>query len=721
MRRQSATAVVYSHTVRLSSVNLGHWRATGAVLALALIAAMGWWVSRPATRRVPGLNVLLITIDTLRADAVGAYGRPGAPTPRIDQLAQGGVRFDDAHAHNVVTLPSHANILSGRLPTDHGIRDNAGFRLPADVETLATHLRRAGYRTAAFVSAFPLESRFGLAEGFEMYDDRFADAGPRPAFLIQERSAARTVALASEWLDAAGDGPWFAWVHVYEPHFPYDPPEPFASRWPGDPYLGEVAAADAALAPLLDPIVAAGAGGRTLVVVTSDHGESLGEHGEAGHGIFAYEAALRVPLVMYQPQLFRESVVDAPVAHVDVMPTVLDALALPVPSGLAGRSLLPVVAGTERGADPTVYFEALSGSLSRGWAPLVGIIQSGVKYIDLPVPELYDLRADPGEARNLAASDPARAAALRARLDAFRTPAPTQARTESAEARARLRSLGYLAGGAAPPAAGYTEDDDPKRLIGLDAMLQETVERYLAGDLQGALARSRALVRRRPSMAVSWMQLAHLEREAGDLRAAVDSMQRAVALSPGDGVPLALLGAYLTEAGRAREAADLLDVPSRAPDADAELLSTRALALARLGRMDEALAVLARARDRDPSSATLLVHVGTVQLMGGDRAAARAAFAEATRLNPDAARAHSSLGVLALEDGRIDEAAQHWRAAIALDPGEHDKILALGITLARAGRPDDARAPFEFFAAHAPSSRYGPDLDRVRAWLNGAR
>lgn len=709
----------------LSSPKATGWaRPAGVVLVLALLGTAGWWHwrgSRAPLQRGPGLNILLITIDTLRADAVGAYGRAGAPTPAIDRVARAGVRFADAHAHNVVTLPSHANLLSGRLPLDHGVRDNGGFRLPSDVETLATHLQRQGYRTGAFVSAFPLAARFGLDAGFDVYDDRFADAGPRPAFLVQERAGDKTVAAARQWLDAAGDQPWFSWVHVFEPHFPYEPPEPFRSRWSGDLYLGEVAAADAALASLVDPILAAGADGRTLVVITSDHGESLGEHGEASHGIFAYEAALRVPLVIYQPTLFAPRVVDAPVQHVDLLPTLLDALALPIPDGLAGRSLLPAMAGTERGVEPTVYFEALSGSLNRGWAPLQGLIRNGFKYIDLPIPELYDLGTDPGELRSLVSSHHETVDDLRTRLDRLRMAEPRQAATQvSADTRERLRSLGYVSG-AAGPRERYTEDDDPKRLIALDTMLQEIAGRYLGGDLPGALERSRALVRRRPSMAVSWMQLAHLEREAGDLRAAIDGMQRAVALSPGDAEPLALLGAYLTEAGRAREAADLLEGVSREPHADAELLTTRALALGRLGRFEEALAAVGRARARDPSSATLLVHLGTVQLMAGNRPAAQEAFTEAARLNPEAARAHSSLGALALEDGRVDQASAHWRAAAALDPREHDRILSLGIALAGAGREAEARACFEFFAANAPPARYRSELARVRAWLNGAR
>lgn len=665
--------------------------------------------------------MLLITIDTLRADAVGAYGRAGGPTPWIDRLAEAGVRFPQARAHNVVTLPSHVNILTGRLPPDHGVRDNGGFRLSPDVETLAPLLKARGYRTAAFVSAFPLESRFGLARGFDVYDDRFAEAGRRPAFLIQERPAGRTVARAREWIETAGAASWFCWIHVYEPHYPYEPPEPFASRWPGDPYAGEVAAADAALAPVLEPILAAGEAGRTLVVLTSDHGESLGEHGEATHGVFAYEAALRVPLVFYQPRLFAPRVADTAAGHADIFPTVLDALAIPPPSGLGGRSLRPALTGADGTEAPALYFEALSASLTRGWAPLIGVVRNGEKYIDLPIPELYDVRADPGEARNLAGTEPARTASLRALLEPFRAatrPRPTH--QESADARERLRSLGYVTGaGAEHPR--YTTDDDPKRLIHLDAVLQDVVGRYLAGDLPGALARCRELARRRPQMAISWMHLAQLERESGNLGPAVDALRTAVALTPGNAEPLALLGAYLTEAGRAREAADLLAAHAGGPDADAEVLTARALALSRLGQMDDALAALARLRERDPTSAMVLVHIGTIQLTGGRRAAARESFEEAVRLNPDAARAHSSLGVLAVEDGRLDRAVEHWKAAVSLDPREHDTVLGVGLAFARSGRTAEARRCFEFFAASAPPARYARELERVRAYLEGSR
>src|SRR5256885_7112859 len=402
----------------------------------------------PAVSRRAGLDVLLITIDTLRADAVGAYGNRRASTPTIDRLAGAGIRFADAHAHTVTTLASHANILSGRYPADHGVHDNSGFLFPDTIETLGTLLKARGYRTGAFVSAYPLDSRFGLARGFDVYDDSFVDAQPRPAFLEQERPGVETRALARQWIESRRPGqPFFCWVHLYEPHFPYAPPEPFAARFLSDAYLGEVAAADAALAPLLDPVLATAHRRPPLLGLTAAHGESLGEHGETTHGIFAYEATLRVPLIVFQPELFSARVVREPARHVDILPTILDALSIAAPDSLPGRSLLPLVSGRSAdavGADTSaypIYFESLSGSLNRGWAPLRGVIRDHFKYIDLPIPELYDLDRDANEQHNIATSAPERVGRMRPLLEAVRASAPrAERRPETADARERLRT-----------------------------------------------------------------------------------------------------------------------------------------------------------------------------------------------------------------------------------------------------------------------------------------
>jgi arylsulfatase A-like enzyme/Tfp pilus assembly protein PilF len=673
--------------------------------------------STTAVSREHGLNVLLITVDTLRADAVGAYGQPGGVTPWIDRLATGGARFTNAHAQNVLTLPSHANILSGRLPGDHGVRDNAGFRFPATMDTIATLLKSHGYNTGAFISAFPLESRFGLSRSFDFYDDRFADAA-RPAFLIQERTGRETTTRAVRWLETQWEKPWFCWVHIYEPHFPYSPVEPFASRFPGDPYHGEVAAADASLAPLLESIVQAGKNSRTLVVLTSDHGESLGDHGEATHGVFAYEATLKVPLVIYQPRLFSPAVVDAPAQHVDLLPTILDALALPAPAGLPGRSLLPTIAGNDQpSANHATYFEALSATLNRRWAPLDGVIQDRVKYIDLPIPELYDLSTDPREERNLASAEPARVEALRTLLGRFRRDNPTAPQRQTAETRERLRSLGYLAASGNSLTARYTEADDPKRLIALDAVMQDVTSLYLGGNLQAAATRCRELIGRRPEMPLSYLYLAHIERERGQLDSGVEALRRAVDLAPDNAEAVALLGAYLTQAGKAAEASVTLERYERNHEPDVEVLTSHGLALAKLGRTQDALAILEQARQLDSSNAMLLVHDATIRLMGSDRDGARRQFEAALRMNPDLARAHSSLGILDVEDRRLVDAATHWKAATSADPREFETILGIGLSLQREGRTAEARAALEFFVANAPPERFSKQIDRARQLL----
>jgi len=690
--------------------------AAGGGLALALAALVGWSRFPGPLRREPGLDVLLITIDTLRADALGCYGNGTVETPWIDRLAAGGVRFDQAHAQNVVTLPSHANILSGRYPLDHGVRDNSGFRFPNGADTLATLLKRAGYVTGAFVSAFPLDSRFGLDRGFDVYDDRLGDPEARTAFLMPERSGARTVEQAQKWRAAQGTARTFTWIHLYEPHFPYLPPEPFASRYAQSPYHGEVAYTDSLLGPVLEPLLGAGKEGHTLVVLTSDHGEGLGEHGEKTHGIFAYDSTLRVPLILYAPRLFGPRAPVERVRHIDILPTVLDALGLEAPKDSSGRSLIALAAG--RGAAPAPsYFEALSSSVNRGWAPLTGMAQDRFKFIDLPIPELYDLEADPHELTNIAAAQPRVVETIRAQLARLRAADRSIARgDESAEARERLASLGY-ASATAPGRARYTQDDDPKRLIGLDAAVQEVVTLYQAGHLEAALARVKGVLEQRPDMPLALVHLAFLQREAGDLEGAVATLRHSIAFHPEETDTAALLGAYLNEAGRAREAAAMLAVYADRKDPDLDVLMARGAALAQIGRTQDAIETFNRALAIDPSNAAAKANLGTVSLGINDYPRARALLEEALVLDPDVSRAHNALGVIAAETGHAEEAIAHWKRAVELNPREWDTLFNLGKLLRRQGREAEARPYIERFVQTAPPSQYGADIRRLRSSL----
>ena len=293
-----------------------------------------------------GSNVLLVTIDTLRADHVGAYGSALGLTPTLDRFAREGARFAVTYAHVPLTLPSHTTIMTGLYPFANGVRDNGSFRFDGAHPTLAVTLKQAGYSTAAFVGAFVLDRRFGLNAGFDQYDDRMHGSGSN--LEVVQRTAEQVLEPATEWIlkpSAISHQPWFVWVHLYDPHEPYAAPEPFASRYGADPYAGEVAYADAALGTFFERLRAAGALEHTLVVITSDHGESLGEHGERTHGLFAYDATLRVPLVVWAPPTIRPIVVTSPARLVDIMPTVLDLVGVGAPARLDGRSARPLIGG----------------------------------------------------------------------------------------------------------------------------------------------------------------------------------------------------------------------------------------------------------------------------------------------------------------------------------------------------------------------------------------
>ncbi|HEV7499129.1 MAG TPA: sulfatase-like hydrolase/transferase, partial [Vicinamibacteria bacterium] len=688
-----------------------------AGLALVLATLGIWWSRAPAPiRRDADLDVLLITIDTLRADALGCYGNASVETPWIDGLAGAGVRFASAHAQNVVTLPSHANILSGRYPLDHGVRDNAGFRFPRGTDTLATLLSARGYHTGAFVSAFPLDSRFGLDRGFDVYDDQLGDPDVRTAFLMPERPGARTVALARQWREAQGAARTFTWLHLYEPHFPYTPPEPFATRYAQSPYHGEVAYADSLLGPVLEPLLRAGRDGRTLVILTGDHGEGLGEHGEKTHGIFAYDTTLHVPLVLYAPRLFGARTVADRVRHIDILPTVLDALGLAMPPGLPGRSLLPLAVGRREDPAPS-YFEALSSSLNRGWAPLTGLAEDRLKFIDLPIPELYDLDADPHETKNLAAVQTPSLEALRGRLDRLRASDQGIARAaETAEAREQLRSLGY-ASTSAPGKAHHGQEDDPKRLIGLDDAIQDVVTLFQSGRLDQAIARVKDVLAQRPDMPLALQHLAYLQRQTGDLAGAVATLQRSLALHADDTESAALLGAYLNESGHAREAAAVLGAYAARQDPDLDILMARGAALAQVGRIPDAVATFERALAIDPSNAVAKANLGTVYLGIRDYARARSILEEALVLDPDVSRAHNALGVIAAETGRPEEAITHWKRAVELNPKEWDTVYNLGLLLRKQNHEAEARTYFERFVRGAPAAQYGEDIRKLKALL----
>ena len=614
----------------------------------------------------PDRNILLVTIDTLRADALGSYGGR-APTPKLDALAAHGARFTFAHAHAVVTLVSHASILTGRYPYEHGVRDNTGYRLAAAEQTLAMRLKARGYETGAFVGGFPLDRRFGLTGGFDRYDDRMTKTGPAADIADRERPADAVVASALEWIGGRS-GKWFAWVHVYDPHEPYEPPGEFASRFAQEPYLGEVAWTDAALGALFDRLSTLSR--PTLVVATADHGESLGDHGERTHSLFAYEATLRVPLIVSEiakdTKEAKGRVVDTPVRHVDLFPTIL-ASAGEAAAG-SGASLLETIE-TGGGSDRPSYFEAMSAAVTRGWAPLRGVLVGREKYIDLPMVELYDLSADPQEATNLAASRADRARVMVETLKQFDVAPPARAGVETAETIERLRSLGYIGGGSAAVREKYTDADDPKRLVEIEQMLTRGNDALRAGRAQEAAGIFRAVIEKRPDTEDAYRRLALIHWRSGRAADAIATLELALRNGVTQSEVRIRLGQYLAQSGQPAKAIALLqDTPGSDPDALIALGNAYTIA----GRYAEGAAAFRRLIAADPANAIAYENLGMAQFQAKDVKGAEASLRRAIEIDPSLAGAYTALGVVLATTGRTPDAVDAWKKALALDPSDQN-------------------------------------------------
>ena len=681
------------------------------VLLLAAACRPREQASAPAASapgpRVPR-DIVLVTIDTIRADATGFMGNTRGTTPNLDRLAGEGRVFEQAHAHNVITLPSHTNILTGLLPYQHGVRENAGFKLSPKIETAASRLKAKGYATGAFVGAFVLDSRYGLGTGFDVYEELYRHLDEQLEFNIQQAHAEDVVQAALTWYRAQAGKPRFLWVHVYDPHAPYAPSEAFAARYKDDLYLGEVAYTDSSLAPLLEAVRTADP--PPLLVVTGDHGEARGDHGELTHGLLCYEATLHVPLFAWCPPLLPAGRDATPARHIDILPTILDTVGEAVPRDLPGQSLLPA---RRMEAESGTYFEALSAAFNRGWAPLRGLMAGGQKYIELPLPELYDLSKDPGEKQNLVASGPDSLRRLRKRL--MELPAAVAERgTIGSEEAAKLRSLGYLTGPSEVKAT-YGPADDPKNLIGVDQKIHRFVEAYEVQRYDEALKIAREVVRENPKMRLGYQHLVTILQARGDLAGAVEACERASANGAGGETVDRRRGLILSEMGRPKEAVKVL-APYR-DGGDPETLNALGIALTDSGRAAEALPVFARAIEIDTSNSQAYQNTGIALLKLDQPDEARKNLEQALALGKRHTRAWNALGVawMRLNDPRKAIAA--WQRCIEINPEQYDALYNVGRVAGQLGDWKTARTALERFVATAPPARYDKDLAEVRGAL----
>lgn len=691
----------------------------------ALVVAVGTWlsltdgVSRPSFRSETPPNVLLVSVDTLRADRLGAY-RDEIDTPFVDGLAAGGVVFDWAVSHVPITLPSHASIFTGRYPVTHGVRDNGSYRLAAGEITLAEIFASAGYRTGAFVGSFALDSRFGLDQGFDVYDDFYGDTSAFDGFAISERRADDVLTPALAWIRDVEGSPWFAFVHLYDPHAPYDAPAPFRERYRDDAYSGEVAYADDALGRFVTALREDGVMGNTLVVFLSDHGESLGEHGEKTHGMFAYESTMHVPLILNWNGVLPEKVrVGARVRLVDVAPTLIELAGLTAPANLEGESLVEAILRPDAARDRESYFEALAFNLNRNWAPLTGLYRDRLKFIDLPVPELYDLASDADESENLFRTRAATSRELHERLDAIATSstgASDARETEiDEETIERLRTLGYVV---APRPGGtrgeFTAADDPKRLVHLSDRFDRGVAAQMSGNTDEAIRLFQSIIDERESFTNAYANLAFVLHETGRLQDSIDVIELAMERGAQNRNMLGRLGAYLQEAGRLEESVALLEAVVEEDPTYVEAFNYLGVSYSRLGRTREAIETLNEVLELDPSYASAYANLGSVLLAGDRFDDAEALFEKALTLDARLATAWNGLGVVQVRTGREDDAIESWKNAVAQDPREFDTLYNLGTLLTKLNRFDEAIGYLEQFVDTAPRERYRRDIPEIR-------
>ena len=662
------------------------------------------------TQRRPApadLNVVVVTLDTLRADRLGCYGFPGVQTPHLDGLAREGVLFEQATATVPLTFPSHASIFTGRIPPRHGVHDNGGFFLEEQQVTLAERLKQAGYATGAFVAAWVLDSRWGLAQGFDTYADRF-DLSQRKlesSGSVQKRGDA-VMDEALRWLEGVRERKFFAWVHLYDPHTPYEPPEPWASRYPGQPYLGEIAYTDAVVGRLIDWLRGARLLERTLVVVTADHGESLGEHGESTHTFFIYDATTHVPLIVRTPWGERGRV-KAQVSGVDLMPTVLDLVGLDPQEDIDGRSLARLL--LDPAADPghVAYSETYFTRYHFGWQHLRSLRDGRHKFIDAPTPELYDVQKDPREQTNIYKAFSKRADELRRRLEELAgsgvQSAPSKQNLDP-DTLQRLAALGYV--GSAPDVDPHARLPDPKDKIGVFNRMGAAKAAAGDGKYDEAVAMLRAVVREEPQLIDAHVFIGNWLRRLKRFDEAIEAFRAALSVKPDNELALSNLANLYRTLGRHEAALEgyrsVLKLEPRNPQTWYQLAT---LYLDR-GRVDLAVETFRQAIVHNPNMGAAYNSLGAIAHARGDAAEAERLVRQALQLEPEVRTGRFNLARLLEAKGDAAGAERLYREEIELHV-DHGKAR---FNLAQLMRQRGDRAAYlaELRAATEQAPEFGP-------------
>jgi arylsulfatase A-like enzyme/Flp pilus assembly protein TadD len=601
------------------------------------------------------------------------------------------------------------------------------FRLEDSRLTLAEILEQAGYRTGAFIGSFVLDARFGLSQGFDVYDDYYGEETGFADFNFVERRAEKVLSPATAWIEQDEGRPWFAWVHLFDPHVPYRPPDPYRERYRDHPYAGEVAYTDHALGSFLERLHSTRRLENTLLVATADHGESLGEHGEKTHGAFAYNSTLQVPLILWAKSHLKPQVFSETVSHVDLVPTILELLGFPVPDSVQGNTLLPRLSGQGITDSRPIYFETLHPYLTQNLAPLTGIIDGEYKFIELPLPELYHIPRDPQEETNLFAGEEARAGHLRNTLEELvATMGATAGRdirpvSLDEETRKRLEALGYIASASPPSRKDFTAADDPKNAIRLIEDQRAAMSLHASGESEEAISLLQNVIKEREDFTAAHINLASILFGTGRLPEAINVLEKAAGNNPESAWVLGSLGIYYCEAGElARAVRTLNRAIEKAPN-NADTLNSLGVAYAQMGKRDDALSLFERVLELDPSSAGTHNNIGAIFLREQDFPKAIDYFRRVIELAPGFWAAYDGLGTALAANGQLSEAVEAWKQLLELNPAIYDALYNIGVALVELGRDREALIYLEKFLREAPPERHAEDIQRLKLLAEDVR
>lgn len=626
------------------------WIVCAVILFAGLLFFVYWkshhvslsgFIRQSATKQY---NVLLITIDTLRADHLGCYGFHEISTPNIDALAAGGIRFTDTTAHVPLTLPSHTSIHTGNFPAYHGVHDNGGFYVLKSQTTVAEVFKQNGFATAAFVGAYVLDHIWGLNQGFDTYFDNFDLSRERSqnqgiSLSGIERPADEVYQNAVNWLDQHGNQRFFVWTHFYDPHSPYEPPQEWADRYPGRPYIGEIAYTDSVIGKLMSYLQTHRLCEKTIILLTGDHGESLGEHGESTHAFFVYDGTLHVPLILNMPRNELGSrVVMQQTRSVDIAPTLLQLAGLSVPETVQGRSLLHLIFDTDMSKTLPSYAECYYPQFHFGWSRLLSLRNGEYKYIDTPRPELYDVKKDPQELNNIYDSHKAVAVSLKAQLQMIESTksagATMQPGAVDDETHEKLAALGYIGAFAGPLESDPSKLPDPKDKIDLFNVITSARAASLKGLHEDAITRFKEVLLSDPNVVDAHFMLGNEYYKKEDYPGALVEFKKALELKP---------------------------------DYDFAMINL-ANTYEKLGKIDEALAGFDFFLKKNPENSQVLHRIGELYLSRKDTEKAMEYFQRALKTEIDTGWIHNSIGVVFLQMKQPDKAEASFRKALEIDP-----------------------------------------------------